>query len=118
MLKKEVLISIEQEIERHQEDFIHIRSLVIDQQVSNYPILVFQKPSQSILGKKILDASHSVDRWNVFLTHLEELYHKKIILEDKLQDFQFQYKNNNDKFCILVIDESENYSFVFVPIVL
>lgn len=114
MANRNLLTSIEQEIELHHDDFMQIRSLLIDQKVSNYPIFIFQKPSQSILGKKLIDASQSKDRWNIFITHLEELYIKKIILEEKLADFQFQYKNNNDMFCILMIDEEE-YSFVFTP---
>jgi hypothetical protein len=114
MAHRDLLFSIEKEVEMHHEDFIHVRSLIIDQQVSNYPIFIFQKPSVSILGKKLRDESQSPDKWNIYITHLEELYLKKIILEDKLPDFQFQYKNNSDKFCILMIDD-DDYSFIFVP---
>ncbi len=115
MANKDILLSIEHEINYNLENFIQIRSLIIDQKVSNYPIFIFQKPSQTILGKKILDQAQSQEKWNVFITHLEELFHKKIILEEKLADFQFQYKNNNDKFCILMIDETDEYAFVFTP---
>lgn len=115
MANRTILVSIENEMEKFHDEFLQIRSLLIDQQVSNYPIFIFQKPSQTILGKKIIDAAQSTDRWNIFVTHLEELYLKKIILEEKLADFQFQYKNNNDKFCILMIDESDDYSFIFTP---
>jgi hypothetical protein len=115
MMAKDILISIENEVAKHQEHLIQVRSLIIDQSISNYPIFVFQKPSQAILGSKIIDAAMSTDRWSIFITHLEELYHKKIILEEKLADFQFQYKNNNDKYCILLIENVDEYSFIFTP---
>lgn len=116
MASRDLLLSIESVIEKYREHLIQIRLMVIDQQVSNYPIFIFQKPSQEVIGKRLIDASQNPDRWNIFLTHLEELFHKKVILEEKLDDFKFQYKNQNDKFCILTIDDSENYVFVFVPI--
>lgn len=116
MAKRDNLYSIEKVIELKNEELLQIRTVLIEQKVSNYPIFVFQKPSQTILGKKILDQSQNSENWNVFVTHLEELYHKKIVIEDKLEDFQFQYKNCNDKFCILLIENEEEYSFLFTPI--
>ncbi len=116
MAKRDNLFSIEKVIETHGEQFLQIRTLLLDQEVSNYPILIFQKPSQTILGRRILDQSQNNEKWNVFITHLEELYLKKVILEDKLADFQFQYKNNHDKYCILLIENEEEYSFLFTPI--
>lgn len=116
MAKRDNLFSIEKVIEVKNEDFLQIRTVLIEQKVSNYPIFVFQRPSQTVLGKKILDQSQNGERWNVFITHLEELFHKKVILEDKLEDFQFQYKNNHDKYCILLIESEMDYSFLFTPI--
>lgn len=116
MASRETLFSIEKVIETHTEQFLQVRTLLIDQKISNYPIFIFQKPSQTILGRKIIDQSQNIERWNIFITHLEELYSKKIIVEDKLQDFQFQYKNNHDKYCILLIENDEEYSFLFTPI--
>ena len=89
----------------------------IEQKVSNYPIFVFQRPSQTILGKRIIDQTQNKEKWNIFITHLEELYHKKVVVEDKLEDFKFQYKNNHDKYCILLIESEEEYSFLFTPII-
>lgn len=116
MANRELLKSIEALVEMQNEHFLQIRNLLIDQQVSNYPIYIFQKPSQNVLGKKILDQAQNPQQWNIFVTHLEELYLKKIILEEKLEDFKFQYKNNHDKYCILLIENEEEYSFIFSPI--
>ena len=117
MAKRDNLFSIEKVIEHQGEKILQIRTLLIDQKVSNYPIFVFQRPSQTILGKRILDQSQNREKWNVFITHLEELYHKKVVVEDKLEDFKFQYKNNHDKYCILLIESEEDYSFLFTPII-
>lgn len=117
MAKRDNLYSIEQVVEKENEILLQIRTLLIDQKVSNYPIFVFQKPSQTILGKRIIDQAQNTEKWNVFVTHLEELFTKKIIVEDKLDDFKFQYKNNHDKYCILLIDETDDYSFIFTPII-
>jgi hypothetical protein len=116
LAKRDNLFSIEKVIETHGEQFLQVRTLLLDQKISNYPILIFQKPSQTVLGRRILDQSQNGEKWNVFITHLEELYLKKVILEDKLADFQFQYKNNHDKYCILLIENEEEYSFLFTPI--
>lgn len=115
MAARDILMSMEQLVDRQHEELYQIRAMIIEQRVSNYPILVFQKPSQTILGMKIIDAAQNTDRWNVYVTHLEELYHKQIIQDEKVEDFQFQYKTNNDKFCILLIEPDETSSFVFVP---
>ena len=117
MAKRDNLFSIEKVIEHQGEKILQIRTLLIDQKVSNYPIFVFQRPSQTILGKRILDQSQNREKWNVFITHLEELYHKKVVVEDKLEDFKFQYKNNHDKYCILLIESEKDYSFLFTPII-
>ena len=117
LAKRDNLFSIEKVIEHQSEQFLQIRTLLIEQKVSNYPIFVFQRPSQGILGKRILDQSQNSEKWNVFITHLEELYHKKVVVDDKLEDFKFQYKNNHDKYCILLIESEEEYSFLFTPII-
>ena len=116
MAKRDNLFSIEKVIELHGEELLQIRTLLIEQKISNYPIFIFQKPSQTILGKKIIDQNQNREKWNIHITHLEELYLNKVILEDKLADFQFQYKNNHDKYCILLIESEEDYSFLFTPI--
>lgn len=116
MAKRDNLFDIEKVIEQYSEQFLQIRTLLLDQKISNYPIFIFQKPSQTILGKRVLDQTQNNGKWNVFITHLEELYHKKVVLEDKLADFQFQYKNNHDKYCILLIENEDEYSFLFTPI--
>jgi hypothetical protein len=117
MANRELLKSIESLIDTQNENFLQIRTLLIDQQVSNYPIFIFQKPSQNILGKKILDQAQNIEKWNIFITHLEELFVKKIVLEEKLDDFKFQYKNNHDKYCILLIENEDEFSFLFTPII-
>jgi hypothetical protein len=86
--------SIEKEVEKLNEELLNYRSLVIDNQISNYPIF----------------------EWNVFLTHLEELYHKKIVEADKIDDFKLQYKDKNDKYCILFVSSIEEMGFLYCPI--
>lgn len=116
MAKRGNLFSIEKVIERQSEHFLQIRTMLIEQKISNYPIFIFQKPSQTVLGRKIIDQTQNSEKWNIFVSHLEELYSKKIIVQDKLEDFQFQYKNNHDKYCILLIENEDDYSFLFTPI--
>ena len=108
--------SIEKEVEKLNEELLNYRSLVIDNQISNYPIFVFQKDSESPIGKKIIDQSKTNFEWNVFLTHLEELYHKKIVEADKIDDFKIQYKDKNDKYCILFVSSIEEMGFLYCPI--
>jgi hypothetical protein len=50
------------------------------------------------------------------LTHLEELYHKKIVEANKIDDFKIQYKDKNDKYCILFVSSIEEMGFLYCPI--
>lgn len=116
MISRVTALSIEKIVELKNEELLSVRNLLIDNKISNYPILVFQKHSQEILGKKIIDERQNEEKWNVYITHLEELYHKKVIQEEKLNDFMLHFKTNNDKFCVLFINQEEEVGFAFIPI--
>jgi hypothetical protein len=116
MINTITIESIEKEVEKWNETLLNVRTLLIEQRVSNYPIFVFQKASTPVFGKRIIDQSQTNYEWNIFITHLEELYHKKLITDDKLEDFRLNYKDKSDMFCILFISNEQDTGFLFVPI--
>jgi hypothetical protein len=116
MINTITIESIEKEVEKWNETLLNVRTLLIEQRVSNYPIFVFQKASTPVFGKRIIDQSETNYEWNIFITHLEELYHKKLITDDKLEDFRLNYKDKSDMFCILFISNEQDTGFLFVPI--
>lgn len=116
MINRITALSIEKVVEFKNEELLNFRNLLIDHRVSNYPIFIFQKHSKEILGKKIMDERQNEEQWNIYISHLEELYSKKVIEEDKLNDFMLHYKNNNDHFCVLFIDQAGEAGFAFLPI--
>lgn len=116
MINTITIESIEQEVEKWNETLLNVRTLLIEQRISNYPIFIFQKSSTPVFGKLIIDQSQTNYQWNIFITHLEELYHKKFITEDKIEDFRLNYKDKSDMFCILFISNEQDTGFLFVPI--
>lgn len=115
MNKNEIVNSIKNLVEVYNDNFVELSISIVNENVSNYPIFVFQKDEMNILGKQILKKSNHPEEWNVYISHLEELYHKKVIEKDKIEEFQFRYKENNDKFCVLSIPSPESIDFVFIP---
>ncbi|MDQ3534818.1 MAG: hypothetical protein M3421_04250 [Bacteroidota bacterium] len=75
-----------------------------------FPIAKIEIPIGSLLiGKNELDTA-----WNYRITYLDEFVQRKLIVEDKVEDFKSTYKDP-DEFCCLFVVEPEFTKFLYIP---
>ncbi len=86
--------------------------VILDQEVSTYPIFVVHQELLSI-GIPLIEQAAESD-WSVNASTLEELVTKQIVMEDKLPAFRQVYKDPRQFLCLLVID-AQGANFVFLP---
>lgn len=84
-----------------------------EQDISNYPIFIAHQDEASI-GIPIITRKESKDIWSINISTLEEFYTKKMIAEEKLEDFKNLYNNHKFDICFFVISEL-GAQFIFFP---
>lgn len=89
---------------------------VVDQEVSNYPILVYYHGEEvAALGLPVVSHTQADPSWSVNLTTLEELVTRKVVAVEKVDDFRQLYRARmSDHLCFLVWAQG-NARFAFVP---
>lgn len=81
--------------------------------ISDYPIFPISKLDIPI-GKLLIGKSEAVLEWNYYVSFMDEFVQRKLISEDKSEDFISAYKNPEEFCCLFVVDE-EFTNFLFVP---
>ena len=81
--------------------------------LSKFPIFVAHEHA-SDLGELILSREDLGTQWSIHASTLEEFLEKKIILKDKQEFFEINYKDPNKFICLFVI-VPEGANFVFFP---
>ncbi|SDL99622.1 hypothetical protein SAMN05421823_109232 [Catalinimonas alkaloidigena] len=81
--------------------------------ISQYPIFPICKEELPI-GALLVDRKELVLKWNFYFSFLEEFVQRKLVEEDKVQDFKEVYKDA-DEFCCLFVVDVEFTNFVFLP---
>ncbi|WP_210466018.1 hypothetical protein [Rufibacter roseolus] len=87
--------------------------LIRKRDISKYPIFVFSKEVTKIGGLLIAAEERQLD-WNINASYLEDFVGRKLVLEDKIEDFQQAYRDADEYCCLFVIDR-DFMNFVFVP---
>ncbi|RNI25626.1 hypothetical protein [Rufibacter latericius] len=87
--------------------------LIRKRDISKYPIFVFSKEVTKIGGLIIAAEERYLD-WNINASYLEDFVGRKLVLEDKIEDFQQAYRDADEYCCLFVIDR-DFMNFVFVP---
>jgi hypothetical protein len=109
-----ILQSIEHDIPFLIDQLQEMSFQMLSLQVTKYPIFVMHKAEFIPLGRPLLSAEAMHTDWNVSVSHLENLYHEKIILKESIDDFRQHYKDPKEYVCILVMTEEES-GFIFHP---
>lgn len=92
-----------------------VSSMIIKSGVSKYPVFVASGESSEFdLGVPVIRAEDYDIRWSFSASHLEDFVNKKIIMEDRVQEFIRNYKSAEKFLCIFLADENSG-SFVFLP---
>ena len=86
---------------------------VLDQQVTDYPILVFQRVAEVELGVALIEDAKPGD-WGIRITTLEELAGKNLLLPERIEEFRKVFTNARQRYCLFVLSE-EGVRFAFRP---
>lgn len=80
---------------------------------SDYPIFPISK-NPSPIGQVLYEKEVMKTDWNYYVTYLDEFLQRKLIDEDKKEDFVNNFKDP-EEFCCLFVIEEEFTNFVFIP---
>ena len=87
---------------------------ILDQEVSQYPILIIYQETTVDIGILLSDRSQTSGEWSVNASTLEEFVARQVITPDKVDDFKRVYKDPETYICIFVLSEI-GATFVFIP---
>lgn len=80
---------------------------------SDFPIFPISKNAQP-LGQLLFPKNELKLEWNYYATYLDEFVQRKIVKEDRIEDFKEVYKNPDEFCCLFVIDDTFT-NFLFMP---
>lgn len=81
--------------------------------ISEFPIFPIAKVDIQV-GQILISKEQIAAQWDFYISFLDEFVQRKIVAEDKLEEFQGTYKDPDEFCCLFVVDE-EFTNFVFVP---
>jgi len=112
--KETMLETLHTIIKQYQTTFQNAINAVVEEDVSNYPILVaYPSHIQVQIGITIFGEDWNND-WMFRLTTLEELAVKKVIEMNKISEFRQLYKQRNKHFCVFLIEQNKT-QWIFIP---
>ncbi|TXK50266.1 hypothetical protein FVR03_05055 [Pontibacter qinzhouensis] len=82
-------------------------------QISKYPIFVFSR-TQVPVGSLFLAKEELALEWDISASYLEDFVQRKLVAEDKIEDFTAAYRDPDEFCCLFVVDEDFT-NFVFIP---
>jgi len=87
---------------------------IFNQDISKYPIFVVS-PQEINIGIQLAKATQLKGKWNLYISTLEEFSTKKLIRQERINEFRKIYKDPADYYCLFVIEDLGS-KFVFIPI--
>ncbi len=106
-----VLKALEDAIHKNETWLQQAAQTILNEEVSNYPILVAYPNTTNVdIGLMLMES----ERYTLNITTLEELAMKKIVDLNKINEFRTLYKQHKNSFCVFSIDVPKP-QFVFVP---
>ncbi|MEI6312299.1 MAG: hypothetical protein WCP57_08580 [Bacteroidota bacterium] len=111
IIKKQIK-ELNEDLALHKLMIKNIAMVIIEEEVSNYPIFVAHREEHLDLGKPLIFRSENENNWNINVSHLEEFVNKNIINEAMVENFKMVYKEPEKHMCLFVI-ENEAVNFMF-----
>lgn len=87
--------------------------LIRERKISQFPIFPISKVEIAI-GKLLYGKFEFNTDWNYYASMLEEFLQRKLVDEEKIEEFKATYKDPDEYCCLFVVDESF-VNFVFIP---
>lgn len=107
------LAEVDEALARYSPHFDKLIDTVLDQRVSDYPILVWQRVAHLELGVLVVDDALP-GHWEVRLTTLEELVGKGLMRGDRVSEFREVFADAQTQYCLFVVS-AEGANFAFRP---
>lgn len=111
IIKKQIK-ELNEDLALHKLMIKNIAMVIIEEEVSNYPIFVAHREESLDLGKPLIFRSENENNWNINVSHLEEFVNKNIINEAMVENFKMVYKDAEKYMCLFVI-ENDMVNFMF-----
>ncbi len=109
----EKYLQLEDDLRRYRKALNEALVIMLDQEVSKYPIFIIHQQELE-MGVKLIEAGPETGIWSVHASSLEEFVVKSLIEEDKISEFQKIYKSHSNHFCIFVLSEL-GAQFIYYP---
>lgn len=107
------LKSLEKDLKYYEESIREISAEILKNKISKYPIFIAHQHEVS-LGEVILDRHELGTEWSIHASTMEELIEVKLILQERKDFFELNFKDP-DKFMCLFVIVPEGANFAFHP---
>jgi hypothetical protein len=111
--QKEILTNLEQNLAIYKESIREVAVEILQSGVSRYPIFVASREPIAV-GKMIIDKEDLALEWSIYASTLEEFVRRKMVLEEKIDDFRKAWKDPKLFFCIFALLD-QTAGFIYVP---
>jgi hypothetical protein len=112
MSKSDQFFQLKNELSIYVKALGEAADIIVEQDVSNYPIFVIHKQEVE-MGIPVIEKDKNGGLWNINASTLEEFVAKNLIFEEKIEDFRLNYKDPALYICIFVLSEL-GANFVFL----
>jgi hypothetical protein len=107
------LETLKKDLPVYKEAIYEVSSDIRKEKFSDYPIFIAtQLPVE--IGEMILDRDELETNWSIYASTLEEFLERKIILQNKKEDFIKSWKDPETHCCIFLITPL-GASFLYIP---
>ncbi len=107
------LAEVDEALARYAQQFDALIDTVLDQGVSDYPIMVWERGAPLEIGVLLL-AEAMPGAWEVRLTTLEELVGKGLMRPDRVAEFRNVFRDARSQYCLFVVTPA-GANFAFRP---
>ncbi len=80
---------------------------------SDYPIFPISK-TEIPIGNLLVGKAELGNAWTYRITYLDEFVQRKIIAEEKVEDFMSTFKDPDEFCCLFVVDQAFT-NFMYIP---
>lgn len=106
-------LQLENELKPYRKILGKASEVVLDENVSKYPIFVVHQ-QEVAMGIPLIEADGKQFKWSVNVSTLEEFVTKGIIFEDKIDEFRKNYKDPEEFLCFFSLSEL-GAQFLYLP---
>ena len=103
---------LEKELKPYLEVLEQAVDTILDQEVSDFPIMVVHKGEVEV-GIPLVNRAKVAGDWSVNASTLEEFTVKNLITTDKINSFKSLYESHSDQICLFLLSEF-GANFVFL----